>query len=104
MSLSKCKCWYSNNCLHFLKRPLPLLLNGQDFKNEWINFHQKVVMASIQKFKVNSIKTYCKLSRIFQQNKMAYSKKIDKKLAPIFLSRIAPGPNVLKLFTAVLLL
>jgi len=20
MSLSKCKCWYSNNCLHFLKR------------------------------------------------------------------------------------
>ncbi len=24
MSLSKSKCWYSNNCLHFLKRSVPL--------------------------------------------------------------------------------
>jgi hypothetical protein len=24
MSLSKSKCWYSNNCLHFLKRAVPL--------------------------------------------------------------------------------
>ena len=23
MSLSKNKCWYSNNCLHFLKRAIP---------------------------------------------------------------------------------
>jgi hypothetical protein len=26
MSLSKSKCWYSNNCLHFIKRGVPLLL------------------------------------------------------------------------------
>jgi hypothetical protein len=24
MSLSKSKCWYSNDCLHFLKRTVPL--------------------------------------------------------------------------------
>ncbi len=24
MSLSKSKCWYSNNCLHFLKHAVPL--------------------------------------------------------------------------------
>ena len=24
MSLSKSKCWYSNNCLHILKRTVPL--------------------------------------------------------------------------------
>jgi hypothetical protein len=24
ISLSKSKCWYSNNCLHFLKRAVPL--------------------------------------------------------------------------------
>jgi hypothetical protein len=24
--LSKSKCWYSNNCLHFLKRTVPLVL------------------------------------------------------------------------------
>ncbi len=24
MSLSKSKCWYSNNCLHFVKRTVPL--------------------------------------------------------------------------------
>jgi hypothetical protein len=24
MSLSKSKCWYSRNCLHFLKRAVPL--------------------------------------------------------------------------------
>jgi hypothetical protein len=24
MSLNKSKCWYSNNCLHFLKRTVPL--------------------------------------------------------------------------------
>jgi hypothetical protein len=24
MSLSKSKCWYSNNCLHLLKRTVPL--------------------------------------------------------------------------------
>ncbi len=24
MPLSKSKCWYSNNCLHFLKRAVPL--------------------------------------------------------------------------------
>ncbi len=27
MSLSKSKCWYSNNCLHFLKRAVSLILN-----------------------------------------------------------------------------
>ncbi len=26
ISLSKSKCWYSNNCLHFLKRVIPLWL------------------------------------------------------------------------------
>jgi hypothetical protein len=25
MSLSKSKCWYSNNCLHFVKRAVPLV-------------------------------------------------------------------------------
>ncbi len=25
MSLSKSKCWYTNNCLHFLKRAVPLI-------------------------------------------------------------------------------
>jgi hypothetical protein len=25
MSLSKSKCWYSNNCLHFVKRTVPLV-------------------------------------------------------------------------------
>ncbi len=28
MSLSKSKCWYSNNCLHFLKRAVPLLASA----------------------------------------------------------------------------
>ena len=27
MSLSKSKCWYSKNCLHFLKHAVPLLLS-----------------------------------------------------------------------------
>ncbi len=26
MSLGKSKCWFSNNCLHFLKRTVPLSL------------------------------------------------------------------------------
>ncbi len=26
MSLSKSKCWYSNNCSHFLKRTVPLAI------------------------------------------------------------------------------
>jgi hypothetical protein len=26
VSLSKSKCWYSNNCLHFLKRAVPLAI------------------------------------------------------------------------------
>jgi len=30
MSLSKSKWWYSNNCLHFLKRTVPLDLNEAD--------------------------------------------------------------------------
>ncbi len=30
MSLSKCKCWYSNNCLHFLKCTVPLCHNIND--------------------------------------------------------------------------
>jgi hypothetical protein len=33
MSLSKSKCWCSNNCLHFLKRAVPLnILLGQIFQ------------------------------------------------------------------------
>jgi hypothetical protein len=28
MSLSKSKCWYWNNCLHFLKRSVPLFFNA----------------------------------------------------------------------------
>ena len=31
MSLSKSKCWYSNNCLHFSKRTVPL----RDTKKQW---------------------------------------------------------------------
>ncbi len=30
MSLSKSKCWYSTNCLHFLKHADPLDLNEAD--------------------------------------------------------------------------
>ncbi len=30
MSLSKGKCWYCNNCLHFLKCAVPLALNDAD--------------------------------------------------------------------------
>ncbi len=30
MSLSKSKCWYCNDCLHFLKRAVPLALNEAD--------------------------------------------------------------------------
>ncbi len=26
MSLSKSKCWYSNNCLHFLKCAVPIII------------------------------------------------------------------------------
>ncbi len=29
MSLSKCKCWYSKNCLHFLKGAVPFKLPNQ---------------------------------------------------------------------------
>jgi hypothetical protein len=29
MYLSKSKCWYSNNCLHFLKRAVPINLTPQ---------------------------------------------------------------------------
>ncbi len=29
MSLSKSKCWYSNNCLHFLKCAVPLYHSGR---------------------------------------------------------------------------
>ncbi len=32
MSLSKSKCWYSNNCLHFLKCAVPLKTSQQMFK------------------------------------------------------------------------
>ncbi len=44
MSLSESKCWYSNNCLHFLKRAFPLTndpkFEGFDpaFAGMWINF------------------------------------------------------------------
>jgi hypothetical protein len=31
MSISKGKCWYSNNCLHFLKRAVPLII-GKDME------------------------------------------------------------------------
>jgi hypothetical protein len=33
MSLSKSKCWYSNNCLHFLKRAVPLDYITQHFQS-----------------------------------------------------------------------
>ncbi len=31
MSLSKSKCWYSNNCLQFLKRAVPLITASKSF-------------------------------------------------------------------------
>ena len=33
MSLSKCKCWYSNSCLHFLQNAIPLVLKVKNCKN-----------------------------------------------------------------------
>jgi hypothetical protein len=33
MSLSKSKCWYSNDCLHFLKCAVPLITFDRIFKN-----------------------------------------------------------------------
>ncbi len=33
MSLSKSKCWYSNNCLHFIKLAVPQ--NKDKFKYRW---------------------------------------------------------------------
>ncbi len=33
MSLSKSKCWYSNNFLHFLKCTVPLKLNRAGYKH-----------------------------------------------------------------------
>jgi hypothetical protein len=40
MPLSKSKCWYSNNCLHFSKRAVPLSVVGLIAKNvaeTWIS-------------------------------------------------------------------
>ncbi len=58
MSLSKSKCWYSNNCLHFLKRVVPLK------HIYWImkfNKITKVTSKMLQKCK--------KLSNVFSKSK-----------------------------------
>ncbi len=35
MSLSKSKCWYSNNCLHFLKCAIPFSAMGKNSMQRW---------------------------------------------------------------------
>jgi hypothetical protein len=38
MYLSKSKCWYSNNCLHFLKFAVPLYTNYQSLQLFMLEF------------------------------------------------------------------
>jgi hypothetical protein len=38
MSPSKSKCWHSNNCLHFLKRVVPLKGLEENLKVVWAEF------------------------------------------------------------------
>jgi hypothetical protein len=47
MSLSKSKCWYSNNCLHFLKRAVPLKKSAYCFISSWLNYNWVDPMNSL---------------------------------------------------------
>jgi hypothetical protein len=35
MSLSKSKCWHSNNCLHFLKHAVPLIVTNEKLIDQY---------------------------------------------------------------------
>jgi hypothetical protein len=44
MSLTKSKCWYSNNCLHFLKCAVPLQKNLKKDSN--LDVYKKIVQSN----------------------------------------------------------
>jgi hypothetical protein len=48
ISLSKSKCWYSNHCLHFLKRAVPL-----SAKKKFYNFVHEIEKKSLKLLLVN---------------------------------------------------
>jgi hypothetical protein len=52
MSLSKSKCWYSNNCLHFLKHAVPLfpVLLNQDGQAAMHAFNSFTLLNEILNF------------------------------------------------------
>jgi hypothetical protein len=54
MSLSKCKCWYSNtnNCLHFLKCAVPLrAIRPYSDKINWPEKHSSIQLPTTEKVK-----------------------------------------------------
>jgi hypothetical protein len=66
MTLSKSKCWYSNNCLHFLKRALPLHTQQKPAQPQVRNLAQTTFELSPVSFRVHQWNPCFHSNSIFQ--------------------------------------